>query len=120
MKTSLVGLSVLVLASSFTAGCFRTDATATVDRGDHALVIDTGASGSFARSDRGATAPVASGTRSGPPGEGETIIVLGADEPLYRVADDRGLSLRWLIERNDLTRRPGPGDRIIVPSQSNP
>ena len=100
------------------SGCLRQDPTSTVDRGNHAMVVDLGQGTTSHRSHAPAATPVQhSGARSGPVGAGETTIILGADESLYQVAERRGISLRWLIERNDFTRRPGPGDRVIVPMQ---
>lgn len=107
----LIACLAVVLSVSL-SGCYRSDLSTSVDRGGHAMVIDTGASGGSGGS--GSTSP--SGAKSGPPGPGETVITLGPDQALYQVAEERGVSLRWLIERNDLIRRPVAGDRIIVPS----
>ncbi|TVR45875.1 MAG: hypothetical protein EA402_03710 [Planctomycetota bacterium] len=117
MKAHLGILTFLLSLVVVTGGCFRSDATSTVDRGDRALVVDTGASAGSGSTARGAagSADAPSGFYRAQPQPGETVIVLGPNESLYQVADDRGLSLRWLIERNDFTRRPGPGDRVIVP-----
>ena len=107
---------IVIISAILLAGCARKDPYSTVDRGNHALVIDL-EQGTTTTRGQSTASPQHSGAQSGPVGPGETTIVLGVDESLYQVADQRGISLRWLIERNDFTRRPGPGDRVIVPAQ---
>lgn len=107
--TLLFAATLLVLG-----GCYRTDVSKGPDRKGHALVIDSGASGQVSGS---SASQADSGVQAGPPRAGETVITLGADEPLWAVAEQYQVDLAWLIRRNDLTRRPGPGDRIIVPDR---
>ncbi|TVR08536.1 MAG: hypothetical protein EA401_13800 [Planctomycetota bacterium] len=103
-----------VAVAMLSSGCLRSEPATARDRGDRAWTISTGGglgSGSSQQAQR-------SGAEPGAPRDGETVVVLERDQALYELADERGLSLRWLIERNDFTRRPGPGDRVIVPRQS--
>jgi len=96
---------VLVLAA---ASCDRQNANAVPDRGGHAWVLEGGDTGGGA---------AASGEMRAPPGPGERELTLGADEQLWMVADRYGQDLYGLIRRNDFTRRPEPGDPIIVPDR---
>lgn len=103
MRT-LALLSVIML---FSAGCTRDDGAAVPDRGDHAYVM-AGASGS------GSTAPLVS--RSQTPEAGETTVIYEPGDRLYRIADEHGVSLEWLIRRNDLVDHPPKtGQQLIVP-----
>lgn len=86
------------------------------DRGDHALVVDEPAqpaqSATGPRS--GASAPVSAAPNPGP---GETVVLFQDGDRLYRIADSYGVTLRWLIRRNDLQSPPRSGTRLIVPQR---
>lgn len=112
MKCHIIipGVAVALLMS----GCMRSEPATARDRGDRAWTISTSAGGVGGQGQQAQR----SGAQPGAPRDGETVVILERDQALYQLADERGLSLRWLIERNDFTRRPGPGDRVIVPRQS--
>ena len=81
----------------------------TVPRSDHALVIDLGQEHSRldpAQIPNNAAVGAILRRPSRASGRGRNNDYLGRRGVLYQVADQRGISLRWLIERNDFTRRP--------------
>ena len=47
-------------------------------------------------------------------------MVIGSGETLYDLARRHDVDLAFLIERNDFTTRPGPGDSVIVPDRGVP
>jgi len=80
------------------------------DRGDHAYVIGS-AGDAPAASTSGAS-------RDPTPGPGEGYYEMQPGDRLYRVAKNHEVELEWLIERNDIVRRPVPaGTRLIVPAR---
>ena len=100
-------LPILLIALLATVGCTRDDGAAVPDRGGHAYRVD-GVSTTGSTQDMVSSAP--------DPEPGETTVVFESGDRLYRIADDYGVSLRWLIRRNDLVGHPpSPGDELIVP-----
>ncbi|MHC5067107.1 MAG: LysM peptidoglycan-binding domain-containing protein [Planctomycetota bacterium] len=79
------------------------------DRGIHAYNLDNPAGNSAA----GAAVSHAPG-----PMAGETTYTVQAGDSLYRIARDHGVSLAWLIERNNIVSRPVPaGTALVVPQR---
>jgi hypothetical protein len=118
LPTTLTSATVafLLLASS---SCARRDVNAPpIDRHGHALILDDGAGS--AAPPPGAPAAAVVTSQRGPAGPGETTVVIGSGETLYDVAQRFDVDLAWLIERNDFTTRPGPGDSVIVPDRGVP
>ena len=99
-------LPVILIVSLFAYGCTRSDGTPTPDRAGHAWVLEGAAGGSASKEL----------VRKDPnPGPGEARLTFQQGDRLYRIAADHGVSLSWIIERNDLVRQPRPGDKLIVP-----
>lgn len=97
-------LSVVLLIMG---GCAREDGAAVPDRGGHAFVMAGAAGG-------GSSTPLVS--RSQRPEAGETTIAYQPGDRLYRLAEQHGVSLEWLIRRNDLVDHPPRvGQQLIVP-----
>ena len=48
--------------------------------------------------------------------DGRGLYAVLPGDTLYGIADRYGVGLRWLIERNDLSRRARPGDACILHS----
>ncbi len=100
----ILGLLSLVLL--IMGGCVREDGAAVPDRDGHAFVM-AGASG-------GASTPLVS--RSQQPEAGETTVTYQPGDRLYCIAEQHGVSLAWLIRRNDLVDHPPRvGQALIVP-----
>jgi len=98
-------MSLVLLAA---LGCTREDGAAVPDRDGHAYRLDGASATSGADVDLVDSYPT--------PGAGETTRVFESGDRLYRIADEHGVTLRWLIERNDIADHPPrPGDRLIVP-----
>ena len=98
-------LPVILLCA---AGCARDDGAAVPERGGHAYVLP-GASGGGSSG-----APLVS--RSQSPEAGETTVTYEPGDRLYRIAEEHGVSLEWLIRRNDLVDHPPrAGQQLIVP-----
>lgn len=102
-----LALATIVLLAS----CGRADFSEGPDRGGHALRLS--ADGEILADGQSAADP-----NPAPAGPGEKVIVLGAGEQLWEVADDYQTPLFGLIQRNDLRRRPNAGDQIIVPDRA--
>ncbi len=104
MRYSLLLLPVLLVFGA----CMRENTLATPYRGGHAWHLRGGGN---------MTAGAASTTYRLPPRAGEKVITLGPEQKLWMVAEDYGVDLHKLIERNDFTRNPypGPGTKVIVP-----
>ncbi|MDA3962073.1 MAG: LysM peptidoglycan-binding domain-containing protein [Planctomycetota bacterium] len=101
-------LTTLLIALTLLAGCAREDAAEVPDRGDHAYVIAGASAGS------GSSKPLVSSNPE--PGAGETTVIFRPDDRLYRIAEEHGVTLDWLIRRNDLVDHPPrAGDDLIVP-----
>ena len=116
MRTALLA-AVIALAA---AGCAqsRSSMDAVPDRGGHAYNLAGPAGGAgddVARADDG-TAPASRG--GGAAGAGETTVTVQPGDALYAIAERSGVSLRALIRRNDITRRPVPvGTTLVVPAR---
>lgn len=97
---------ILLLSLLVCAGCTqRSDPYAVPDRGGHAVSFGSVSDSGPAPSDE--------------PGPGEEMITFRSEDRLYRIADERGISLYSLIERNDLVVLPTAGDRLIVPRRGS-
>jgi hypothetical protein len=104
MDSSRPTLLLLLLPLLVCAGCSqRADPYAVPDRGGHAVSFGSAASA--------APAP-------DQPGPGEEVVTFRAEDRLYRIAEERGVALFSLIERNDLSTLPASGDSLVVPKRS--
>jgi hypothetical protein len=53
------------------------------------------------------------------PQQGEMYVTMGAQDTLGSVAKAYGVTLKWLIQRNDIRNpNPKPGTNLIVPARS--
>lgn len=98
-------LGLLLLCS-----CVRDNVMVTPDRGDHAWNL---------RGENTNMPGAKSTTYRQPPRAGERVITLAPDQKLWMVAEDYGVDLYQLIERNDFTTDPypGAGTKVIVPDR---
>ena len=111
LKSSAL-LALLTISALVMTGCQQRSGTAMPDRGNRSVSLGPESSGS-AHSSRGSSTPAAAIGQ--PPGAGEEYYTFKSDDKLYLSAQDRGVALFSLIERNDLSAQPRAGQQIVVP-----
>lgn len=102
--TLVAAVTAAVLSIALT-GCMdeRTNNNVVPDRGDHA----------YNMSAEWESDP--SLHSAGDPQSGEQVITVAQDEKLYQIAQRHNVTVRQIIERNDLTAPPAAGSTLIVP-----
>ena len=110
LKSSAL-LALLTISALVMTGCQQRSGTAMPDRGNRSVSLGPESSGSSS-SARGSSTPAAA---IGQPGAGEEYYTFKSDDKLYLIAQDRGVALYSLIERNDLSAQPRAGQQIVVP-----
>jgi hypothetical protein len=105
MNVTTLAAAGLAGLSFFLAGCMdeRSNSNAVPDRGKHA----------FNMTSEWESDP--SIHQAGDPQAGEQVITVAADDRLYKIAQRHNVTVRQIIERNDLTAPPAVGSTIIVP-----